>query len=293
MKLFITGAYGQLGNCLRDRIEVDQRFSAVYSDLDQLDITDDEAVRKALKAAGCDLMVNCAAYTAVDKAEQEPDLAVHINGNGVAVLASACKDAGIPMIHISTDYIFSGTGTVPYTETDPASPKTSYGKSKRKGEEAFLQSGVGGFIIRTSWLYSEYGHNFLKTMLRLGRQKTELRVVNDQIGCPTYAGDLADAILELAHRLPATRQTDIIHYSNAGQTTWFGFASAIMREADIDCRVIPVTSAEYPTLAKRPVYSVLSVAKAKEYYHLQIPEWQWSLRKCISFLNEPDEKERT
>jgi dTDP-4-dehydrorhamnose reductase len=231
-----------------------------------------------------DYVVNCAAYTAVDKAESEQVLCYKINAEAVVNLSAACKLTGSKLVHISTDYVFSGDGTRPYREDDITGPLSVYGKSKLQGEQA-LKGNHDSIIIRTSWLYSQYGNNFVKTMLRLGREREELRVVNDQSGSPTYAPDLADAILQIIEVSSGDSfRNGTYHYCNTGTTTWYAFAKNIIEKAALKCRVIPIETKDYPTAAPRPAYSVLDTEKIRKTFGITIPDWEESLDKCIKLL---------
>ena len=257
MRLLVTGGRGQLGRSLAAR-------ATWAPDIDELDIT------KPIDLPDCDLVINAAAYTAVDKAETERDAAFAINRDGAANLARACRARGVRLLHVSTDYVFDGTGTRPYREDDPVAPQSVYGASKAEGERAVLE--LGGTVVRTSWLFGEGGPSFVHTMLRLARERPSLRVVADQHGCPTYAGDLADALLALAGT-PA----GIYHYCNDGATTWYAFAQAIVGSA---VRVDPITTADYPTPAKRPAYSVLDTTKVRALGIIP-PHWSLGLQRVV------------
>ena len=272
MKVLVIGANGQLGWELCRRGEK-QSFDIVSLDLPEFDITEPSAVKKAVSQTGISLVINAAAYTAVDKAESEPELAFAVNRDGPAYLASYCTEVGIPLIHISTDYVFDGNKKGPYFETEPISPLGVYGQSKAAGETEVKGHLKEHIILRTAWLYGINGHNFVKTMLRLGREKEVLRVVADQYGCPTYAADLAEAILEIATQIG--EQRDIIwgtyHYCGKGVTSWHGFAQAIFDLAKkynsfMVKKVVHITTAEYQTQAKRPANSVLdcSLTRSEE-----------------------------
>jgi len=258
MNVLVVGGRGQLGRSLAAR-------GAVPVDVDELDIT------KPFELPACDLVINAAAYTAVDKAESERDRAFAINRDGAANLARACTARGIPMIHVSTDYVFDGTATRPYREDDPTAPQSVYGESKLAGERAVLDA--GHTVVRTSWLFAEGGPSFVHTMLRLGRERPVLRVVADQHGCPTYAGDLADALLAL-------KASGLYHYCNDGATTWHAFATEIMAAAHLPTRVDAITTAEYPTPARRPAYSVLDTSKIRA-LGIRPPSWRIGLARVV------------
>lgn len=287
MRILIIGGDGQLGWELGRRGERNG-FDIVSLDLPDFDITDRSAVKEELSQAGVSLVINAAAYTAVDKAESEPELAFAVNRDGPAYLASSCIKKGIPLIHISTDYVFDGSKKGPYFETDPVSPLGVYGKSKAAGETGVREHLQEHIILRTSWLYGVHGHNFVKTMLRLGREREVLSVVTDQYGCPTYAADLAQAILTIATRIAERR--DVIwgtyHYCGDGVTTWHGFAEAIFdlaKKHDLVKvkNVVPITTDEYPTPAKRPANSVLGCSLICKNLGIGIRPWKESLTEMV------------
>lgn len=272
----VTGANGQLGNELRLLL----KDNALYVDKDQLDITDAEAVKSFFSANRFDAVINCAAYTAVDKAEADEELARSINARGPENLAKT----GIPLIHVSTDYVFDGTNCRPYVETDTANPQSVYGRTKLAGEQAVLENASAAVIIRTAWLYSEFGNNFVKTMRRLGTEKAQLNVVFDQVGTPTYAADLAAAVVHILPRLrPGMKE--IFHFSNEGVCSWYDFAVEIMKLSGLNCRVNPIESKDYPTPARRPFYSVLNKTKIKQTFNLKINHWKESLQSCLKHLS--------
>jgi len=283
-KILITGSQGQLGNSIKklEKLYPDTLF--VYTDVDDLDISNWEEVDSFIKQAGFTDIINCAAYTAVDKAEEEYDLAYKINATGPENLAKASKEYNCRFVHISTDYVFDGKAHQPYVETDFAQAPSAYGKTKLDGEKLVMQEALGAIIIRTSWLYSEFGHNFLKTMLKYGEERDELKVVFDQIGTPTYAGDLAAAILSIIHSSEKEEENKIYHFSNEGVVSWFDFAQEIMEEAKIDCKISPILSKEYPLPAPRPFYSVLDKSKIKKDFNLEIPYWKDGMQRCIKVL---------
>ena len=270
--LLVTGANGQLGNELR--LLLGER--AVYVDRSELDITSEEAVKAFFAEHTFDVVINCAAYTAVDKAEDDAEAADRVNRLGPLYLARY----GRRIVQISTDYVFDGTCCRPYTEKDAPAPVSVYGKTKLAGEKAVLEEAECAVIIRTAWLYSSFGANFVKTMLRLGAERESLGVVFDQAGTPTYAADLAAAIVSM---LPQIRpgMKEVYHYSNEGVASWYDFAVAIMEESHLACAVRPIESAEYPTRAARPAYSVLNKAKIKRDFGLVIPHWRDGLRRCM------------
>ncbi|MFO7616600.1 MAG: dTDP-4-dehydrorhamnose reductase [Bacteroidales bacterium] len=285
MRILLTGARGQLGRSLTGRRADHGPLSWVSTDLEDLDITDPVAVKRFLEQSAPDAIVNCAAYTTVDRAEEEPQQAFRINATGPANLAAAALERKIPLIHISTDYVFPGNGTRPYRESDPTGAGTVYGRSKLAGEELVMESGARSVIIRTSWLYSEFGHNFVRTILRLGRERESLRVVDDQSGSPTYAGDLAAAIIRVLSELETKPdwpvQPAVYHFCNTGKATWYELASQIVRITNLPCRIIPVSTAEYPQKAARPAYSVLDNSLFRSTFGAQIPNWKESLGICL------------
>ena len=270
-KILVTGANGQLGTELQKLLP-----NAIFADVDVLDITDLEAVKKFVTENQIDTIVNCAAYTAVDKAEDDAELAKKINEDGPRNLALS----GAKVVHISTDYVFTGTNHKPYLPEDETNPVSVYGKTKRAGELAVLENANIAVVVRTAWLYSAYGNNFVKTMRRLGAEKESLNVVTDQIGSPTFAGDLAQAIVNI---LPQMNESNkgIYHYTNEGVCSWYDFATEIMNLSGLKCKVNPIPSSSYPTKATRPFYSVLSKEKIKNVFNIEIPHWKESLVKCL------------
>ncbi|MGV8137604.1 MAG: dTDP-4-dehydrorhamnose reductase [Mangrovibacterium sp.] len=284
MKILVTGANGQLGTEIRKRSVRFADFQFVFTDITELDITDWKAVDAFFEKEMPDVLINCAAYTAVDVAETDEELAELLNTRVPAWLGKIGKERNCRIIHISTDYVFDGTSCVPYTENDLVNPESVYGKTKLNGEIALLKENPTAMIIRTAWLYSPYGNNFVKTMIRLGLERDELRVVFDQIGSPTYAADLAQAILVIISKtIPKTGgwKPGIYHYSNEGVCSWYDFAKSIHEVYGITCNVRPVTTNEYPTPARRPAFSVLNKSKIKRIFNLEIPYWRDSLKTCI------------
>lgn len=283
MNILITGANGQLGSDIRDIASAyDHTFH--FTDVAELDITNGDAVKSFLESNNIHCIINSAAYTAVDKAESEPEAARLINATAVGNMAAMALQSGVFMVHVSTDYVFDGNGSRPYLESDRVNPCSVYGHTKLAGEQAMIATGVHGIIVRTSWLYSSHGNNFVKTMMRIAREKGVLRVISDQVGTPTYSRDLARTILEILPEAIKIKGTEIFHYSNTGKTNWYEFAVAITTIAGIECSVTPITTAEYPTAAKRPQYSILSKQKITETFGITIPEWQDSLRECIALM---------
>ena len=282
MNILITGANGQLGNCMRIAA-TDSKDNYIFTDVAELDITNADAVAKAVKNNDVKVIVNCAAYTNVEKAESDSDFAEILNAKAVRNLAEAVKANDGTLIHISTDYVFGGsTGNTPRTEQEPANPTGVYGLTKLHGEEQIKESQVRALIFRTAWLYSEYGKNFVKTMLALTSSKPQLKVVFDQVGTPTYAQDLADTIFHIIDERKMVGNEGIYHYSNEGVCSWFDFTKAI---ADIsghtDCDIQPCHSDEFPSAVTRPSYSVLDKTKVKSVFGITVPYWTDSLRKCI------------
>lgn len=287
MKILVTGSKGQLGSKIKD-LSVDfQSFSFSFTDLDELDITNFNSVLDFFKFEKPDIVINCAAYTAVDKAEDDYENAFKINALGPENLAKACNVHNSKFIHISTDYVFDGKEREkPYLESDFTSPQSVYGSTKLEGENLVLKNLQDAIIVRTAWLYSEYGHNFVKTMLNLAQSRTELSVVNDQVGSPTYAGDLAQAILQISMQYFEENywKSGVYHFSNLGKCTWFEFAKEIFTIKNINIKVNPVTSEEFPSKVKRPKYSVLDKEKIITTYKIDVPDWQDSLKIVLEKL---------
>lgn len=283
--ILITGANGQLGNCLRDLAHNDSRHVFFYTDVDELDITNLEQVEDYVSKHDIEVIVNAAGYTAVDKAETEAERCFLINSDATHNLAVVTKRYDIFLVHISTDYVFDGTSEVPYKPYDVVNPQSVYGKSKAAGEVAIMETGCHAVIIRTSWLYSEYGSNFVKTMLRLGRERDEIKVVDDQVGGPTYARDLAQTILTILEERSFIEGTKIYHFANQGVVSWNEFARQIMRNASLSCKVLPISTAEYGAAAPRPASSVFDLSAVIQDFGIEIPQWQDSLRKCIQNIN--------
>ncbi len=282
MNILVTGSNGQLGSELRALSAHEKEMKFFFFDLPELDITDRAMVQRVCGEHAIEVIVNCAAYTAVDRAEDEPETAYRVNRDGPEVLAEVAKERSALLVHVSTDYVFDGTSCKPYREDDPASPIGVYGISKWEGEESIRRVAPSYMIVRTSWLYSSFGHNFVKTMLRLGSEKEELKVVFDQVGTPTCAADLAAALISILERHEAGRgYAGTYHYSNEGVCSWYDFAQAIMRTKRLSCKVLPIGSEAYPTKAMRPHYSVLDKGKIKRDWNLEIPHWQDSLERMI------------
>ena len=277
--ILVTGGNGQLGSELKEIASNYQDYKFLFTDVKDLDITNHNAVAAFIERNNITVIINCAAYTAVDKAESEPELSDAINHLAVANFAQIAKDKNIKLIHISTDYVFDGTNHKPYVETDTPNPQSVYGKTKLNGELALQQiNPVNSIIIRTSWVYSKFGNNFVKTMLRLAETRDEISVVADQIGSPTNAADLAKALLTILPKIK-NKTVEVFHYSNEGVCSWYDFAKAIFEFKEIVIKVNPISSLKYPTLAKRPLYSMLDKIKTK--YQIQISDWRDSLRKHL------------
>lgn len=283
-KILVTGSNGQLGNEIRVASVLFPELSFVFTDVDELNITDEKAVDVFFSAGKFDFIVNCAAYTAVDKAEDDADTCFLINEKAVEILGESAAKYNTGIIHVSTDYVFDGTSFKPYSEEMDVCPVSVYGKSKLAGETALMTVNPDAVIIRTSWLYSSFGNNFVKTMLNLGKTRDSLNVIFDQVGTPTYAADLAVAILKII--ASGIKSPGIYHFSNEGVCSWYDFTITIHKLAGISCVVNPIESKDYPVRTPRPHYSVLNKRKIKHTYGLQIPHWEESLRKCIEILEK-------
>lgn len=287
-RVLVTGANGQLGSELRHLVAVTSlpEYDFQFMTREELDLSDISNIENFFDSKKFDVIINCAAYTAVDKAETEQELADSINHRFVSILSRVAKRDGTKLILISTDYVFDGKGYRPYVENDPTDPQGVYGQSKCNGEKAVFEiAPQNTLIIRTSWVYSSFGNNFVKTMLRLGKEREELGVIFDQVGTPTYARDLAAAILEILPKIDNT-SPQIYHYSNEGVVSWYDFARAIFELSGITCDVNPITTDQYPTPAQRPHYSLLNKAKIKSDYGISIPYWRESLEMCLIELGE-------
>lgn len=280
-KTWIIGVDGQLGNELKQLCA--EREGFLFTNYQSLDICNHDAVRTFFQDNKIKHLINCAAYTAVDRAEEESLIAENVNHLAVKFLAEMCVTYNATLIHISTDYVFDGEGHCPYPINYPIAPISVYGKTKADGENAIVDSGANAVIIRTAWVYSTFGHNFVKTMLRLGQEKPALNVVADQIGSPTNAADLAQFIIENLLDYQPTG-TEIYHYTNEGACSWYDFAHAIMELKNLNCVVHPIPTKDYPTPAKRPFYSVLDKQSTKQKFNIAIPHWRDSLKKCLTSL---------
>ena len=292
MNVLVTGSNGQLGTELR-RLALDSPHHFIFTDINSLpgvetvylDISDRASIDIIAESEKVDIIVNCAAYTDVERAESEIDMAMLLNHQAVENLAGAAASRDAALIHISTDYVFSGEGNLPIREDAVPAPKGVYGSTKLAGEKALQKSACRSVIVRTSWLYSPYGRNFVKTMRSLMRSGRELKVVYDQLGCPTYAADLADALMHIIHG-PRIEGNTIYHYSDEGAVSWYDFAQAIRELSGYDCRVVPCLTSEYPTKARRPHYSMLDKSAIKRAYRLEIPYWRDSLARCIDRMDD-------
>ena len=281
-KILVTGSNGQLGKELK-KIETSfPQFDFTFLSREDLPIHHFEMVRSYFNVYHPQYLINCAAYTAVDRAESEKDLAFQINGEAVGVLAAICKKNYTKLIHISTDYVFDGTASTPYKEDSPTNPKSVYGASKLEGEKQALQFNPDSIIIRTSWVYSEYRTNFVKKIQKLLQEKEEIDVVNDQVGSPTYAADLADVIMQII--ASQNWEAGIYNYSNEGIISWYDFAVAIKELMGSNCRINPIPTSQYPTPAKRPAYSVLDKSKIQKAFEIELKDWKESLSACLTNL---------
>ena len=282
--LLITGSNGQLGSEIKVLSKYYPDYNFIFTDVDELNITDYQSLDKFFGEHKIDFVINCAAYTAVDKAEQDEVMARFINVNAVKYLSQITKKHNAFLVHVSTDYVFDGKNYRPYVETDPINPVSSYGRSKADGEKEVLQHADKAIIVRTSWLYSSFGNNFIKTILKYGKERGKLNVVFDQIGTPTYAYDLAKAILDILPNLKTKNTIDIYHYSNEGVTSWYDFAKEIIDLSEIDCVINAIETKDYPLPATRPQYSILNKSKIKQEFNITIPYWRDSLKTCLNII---------
>ena len=278
--ILVTGCNGQLGSEIQS-IHSEYPYHFIFTDIHNLDITNREQLEKIFRSNFIDFIINCAAYTNVNKAESDVKNAVLLNKTAPGLLAELATKYKSFLIHGSTDYVFDGTNHKPYTESDATQPISVYGKSKLDGEIEIIYNTKRAVIIRTSWLYSSFGNNFVKTMLNVGHEKGELKVVYDQVGTPTYAGDLAKAILDIIPQTDKIKQVEIFNFSNEGVCSWYDFAKEIIEISQIKCNVFPINSLAFPTPVKRPHYSVLSKEKIKQFFNLEIPYWKDSLKECL------------
>ena len=279
IKILVTGGNGQLAQCLKDIVKNDSELDVDFQDLPYLDITDKQQLESYFLKNEFDYCINCAAYTAVDLAEEQSDLAYAVNAEGPKYLAEVCQKHQVTLIHISTDFVFDGQKRIPYLETDAPNPLSVYGASKLQGERSIQETTEAYFIIRTSWLYSEYGKNFMKTMLSLSETLNEISVVSDQIGSPTYAGDLAEVLIQIV--LSSSTNYGVYHYSNSGTISWYDFAVEIFKQFGKTIEVKPIKTKDYPTAAKRPKFSALNTIKIENNFDCTIKDWQRSLNKVI------------
>ncbi len=283
MKILVTGANGQLGSefqALAGESVHDFRFC----DVDEMDLSKESSILSFLSGKKFDVIINCGAYTNVDGAEDNESLAAAINADAPGILAKYCANTNTRLIHISTDYVFDGQGNVPLSEEMSPNPISAYGRSKLEGEKKVFEILDNAYIIRTSWVYSSYGNNFLKTMLHLGKERKSLNVVYDQIGTPTYAADLALSVINIIDQWKHNDQPGLYHFSNNGVTSWYDFAKAIFDLSDLGCEVNPIRSSAFPTKAVRPAFSLLAKEKISQTFDLTIPYWKYSLAKCITLL---------
>jgi dTDP-4-dehydrorhamnose reductase len=285
--ILVTGSGGQLGSEIKVLSKNFPFYHFLFVSREDLSIENEQSVRNFFRENQVDYCINCAAYTAVDKAESETEKAFLINADAVGRLAKICLEYHTKLIHISTDYVYDGSVQTPLKEENTVGPVNIYGASKLKGEELAIENNPSTLIIRTSWVYSSFGNNFVKTMLRLFKEKEEINVINDQLGSPTYAADLADVIMKFIQQIEKDEIfSGIFNYSNAGITTWYDFAEEIKMLTASNCKINPIPTSSYPTPAKRPLYSVLDTTKIKRALHLPIPSWQESLKKCVDILNQ-------
>lgn len=288
--ILVTGKSGQLGQSIQKLAQQYPQFDFQFVGRDELDLSQPEQIKHTLSNYQFDALINCAAYTAVDKAEVEQELADTINHRSVGQLAQAAKDNNAVLIHISTDYVFDGKNYKPYQVYDAVKPVNVYGDSKLKGEQAIHAVNPSAFIIRTSWVYSEFGHNFVKTMLKLGQERDQLNIIVDQVGSPTYATDLAAVILESLcytdQKTTSANRVKTYHFSNEGVCSWYDFANAIFELKGLDCAVNPIGTQDYPTPAKRPHYSVMDKTNIKQAFGISIPYWKGSLAACLKELEK-------
>jgi len=285
INILVTGSNGQLGSEIK-QLSKEYSYRFYFTTKKELDISNMQDIRKYIIYNNIDTIINCAAYTAVDKAENEKELADLINHRAVKNLAILSNELNLKLIHISTDYVFDGKNYKPYSEEDKTNPQSVYGQTKLDGEKSIIEYNLkNSIIIRTSWVYSSFGNNFVKTMLKLGKEKDELGVIFDQVGTPTYARDLAKTILDIIPKIQNSK-LEIYHYSNEGVLSWYDFAKEIMKMAKLNCNIKPIESSEYPTPAKRPHYSLLNKTKIKKEFNIMIPYWKDSLSECLTTMGE-------
>lgn len=284
--ILVTGSQGQVGSEIRALADAYPDYNMTFLQRDDLDLSEPHKVEAYFEANKYDVVINCAAYTAVDQAESEEDMSHKVNYRAVETMAGCAVRDGFSLIHISTDYVFDGSHYKPYSESEPTNPQGAYGASKLYGEEAILMKAPkNSIIIRTAWVYSEFGNNFVKTMLRLGNERDNLGVIFDQIGTPTYAYDLAKLILDVIPKLN-NEIPEVYHYSNEGVCSWYDFAKAIFEINNVSCQVNPIETSEYPTPARRPHYGVLNKTKIKQAFNIEIPYWRDSLKKALEKMEQ-------
>jgi dTDP-4-dehydrorhamnose reductase len=286
IKILVTGSYGQLGREIIARADSYKDYKFTYTDLNELDITDTSAVNDFLFKGRFDVLINCAGYTNVDKAEEEPEIAMEVNARAVKNLVKAANSTGTFPIHISTDYVFGNIKSRPYTEEDLPAPLSAYARSKYEGEKLFLENTDKGLIFRLSWLHSIYGKNFVKTILSLSQSREELRVVSDQVGTPTWSGDFISTLLALLPTIIMDKKKEIYHYSNEGVSSWYDFARAIVEISGNTCSVIPISTEEYPLPASRPYYSLMDKSKIRKDFNIEIPHWHTGLINMMHQLKK-------
>lgn len=283
--VLVTGSKGQLGSEIKE-LSINYNYNFFFTDRTNLDITNENEIKSFIQSNNINTIINCAAYTAVDKAEEEKEQADLVNRKAVKKLAKISNECGIKLVHISTDYVFDGKAYKPYVEEFQTKPNSVYGQTKLDGEKELIKiNPKNSIIIRTSWVYSSHGSNFVKTMLRLGKEKESLGVIFDQVGTPTYANDLAQVILDIIPNID-NQKVEIYHYSNEGVLSWYDFAKEIIKMTKIDCKINPIETYQYPTIAKRPHYSLLNKAKIKKEFGIKIPYWKDSLDKCLKKMGE-------
>jgi dTDP-4-dehydrorhamnose reductase len=283
--ILVTGSNGQLGSELRE-LSSNYQYNCFFTSRDEFDVSNENELKNFIESNNINTIINCAAYTAVDKAEEEKELANLINRKAVKKLAKISKESNIKLIHISTDYVFDGKAFKPYCEEFQTNPNSVYGSSKLDGENVMINiNPYNSIIIRTSWVYSSFGNNFVKTMIKLGKSKDELGVIFDQVGTPTYARDLAKTILDILPNIK-NEKVEIYNYSNEGVLSWYDFAKEIMKMTKIDCKINPIETFQYPTPAKRPHYSLLNKSKIKKEFNITIPYWKDSLDECLKVMGE-------
>ena len=280
-KILVIGAQGQLGQSFQYWAPYFPDFEFYFKDLPQFDLLDHQQLYQYFTSISINMVINCAAYTEVDQAEDEPKMAHQLNVVAIEILCKLSKAFCFKLIHFSTDYVFDGTASKPYKESEPLNPIGIYGQTKAEGESVMRSAGIDGWIIRTSWLFSPYGKNFVKTIFSLLRNKPEINVVADQIGSPTYALDLAATTLKTLNQNPIFSGVKVYHYTNSGHTTWYGLATAIQKQINTNCKIHPLDTASYPTKAERPKYSVLSCEKIKKEFNLNLQSWESALKDCL------------